>query len=196
MKGFRPEQVINGTWGEVWFDGEYLAQVTACKAEVTLKKTAISQCQNLVDGQKVTGLEPKGELKLHKINSFVMNKVNKVVKAGKTPTHTIISNVNDPDAIGAERVVLQTPRYRYYVYTWDYGNEFEDLIGQGYTEEYIEAETQRMTEDCLSVNENIQGISDFSVSMENDVLTVSFVVNTIYGDIEFKDQQIAKPTAA
>ena len=57
MKGFRPEQVINGTWGEVWFDGEYLAQVTACKAEVTLKKTAISQCQNLVDGQKVTGLE-------------------------------------------------------------------------------------------------------------------------------------------
>lgn len=90
-----------------------------------------------------------------------------------------------------------------YVYTtditeavWDYGNEFEDLIGQGYTEEYIEAETQRMTEDCLSVNENIQGISDFSVSMENDVLTVSFVVNTIYGDIEFKDQQIAKPTAA
>ena len=52
MKGFRPEQVINGTWGEVWFDGEYLAQVTACKAEVTLKKTAISQCQNLVDGQK------------------------------------------------------------------------------------------------------------------------------------------------
>lgn len=104
MKGFRPEQVINGTWGEVWFDGEYLAQVTACKAEVTLKKTAISQCQNLVDGQKVTGLEPKGELKLHKINSFVMNKVNKIVKAGKTPTHTIISNVNDPDAIGAERV--------------------------------------------------------------------------------------------
>lgn len=96
MKGFRPEQVINGTWGEVWFDGEYLAQVTACKAEVTLKKTAISQCQNLVDGQKVTGLEPKGELKLHKINSFVMDKVNKVVKAGKTPTHTIISNVNDP----------------------------------------------------------------------------------------------------
>lgn len=104
MKDFRPEQVINGTWGEVWFDGEYLAQVTACKAEVALKKTAISQCQNLVDGQKVTGLEPKGELKLHKINSFVMNKVNKVVKAGKTPTHTIISNVNDPDAIGAERV--------------------------------------------------------------------------------------------
>jgi hypothetical protein len=104
MNGFRPEQVINGTWGEVWFDGEYLAQVTACKAEVGFKKTAITQCQSLVDGQKITGLEPKGEIKLHKINSFVMNKVNAAVKAGKTPTHTIISNVNDPDALGAERV--------------------------------------------------------------------------------------------
>ena len=103
-KGFRPQQVINGTWGEVWFDGEYLAQIIACKTEVTFKKTAISQVQSLIDGQKITGLEPKGELKMHHINSFVMNKVSAAVKAGRTPTHTIISNVNDPDAIGAERI--------------------------------------------------------------------------------------------
>lgn len=83
-KGFRPEQVINGTWGEVWFDGEYLAQITACKAEVAFKKTAITQVQSLVDGQKITGLEPKGELKLHHINSFVMKKVSDAVKKGKT----------------------------------------------------------------------------------------------------------------
>ena len=90
-------------------------------------------------------------------------------------------------------LVLQTPRYRYYVYTWDYGNEFEDLIGQGYTEEYIGAEAQRMTEECLLVNEHIQSISDFGVSMEGDTLTVSFTANTIYGGIEFKDQAIARP---
>lgn len=93
-------------------------------------------------------------------------------------------------------LVLQTPRYRYYIYTWDYGNEFEDLIGKGYTEEYIEAEAQRMTEDCLLVNENIQSITEFSVSMEGDTLTVSFTANTIYGEIEFKDEAIARPAAA
>lgn len=92
-------------------------------------------------------------------------------------------------------LVLQTPRYRYYVYTWDYGNEFEDLIGQGYTEEYIEAEAKRMTEDCLLINENIQSISEFSVSMENETLTVTFTANTIYGDIEFIGQEIARPAA-
>lgn len=90
-------------------------------------------------------------------------------------------------------LVLQTPRYRYYIYTWDYGNEFEDLIGQAYTEEYIEAEAQRMTEDCLLVNENIQSITEFSASMESDTLTISFTANTIYGDIEFTNQAIAKP---
>lgn len=92
-------------------------------------------------------------------------------------------------------LVLQTPRYRYYIYTWDYGNEFEDLIGQAYTEEYIEAEAQRMTEDCLLVNEDIQSITEFCVSMESDTLTVSFTANTIYGSIEFRNQAIARPAA-
>lgn len=92
-------------------------------------------------------------------------------------------------------LVLQTPRYRYYIYTWDYGNEFEDLIGKGYTEEYTEAEAQRMTEDCLLVNENIQNITEFSVNMEGSALTVSFTANTIYGEIEFRDEAVAGPAA-
>ena len=53
-----------------------------------------------------------------------------------------------------------------------------------------------MTEDCLLVNENIQSITEFSVSMEGDTLTVSFTANTIYGEIEFKDEAIARPAAA
>lgn len=89
-------------------------------------------------------------------------------------------------------LVLQTPRYRYYIYTWDYGNEFDDLIGQGYSEEYITAEAQRMTEDCLLVNENIQSISDFSVGMKNDQLLVSFTANTIYGSIQFSNEKITR----
>lgn len=90
-------------------------------------------------------------------------------------------------------LALQTPRYRYYIYTWDHGNEFEDLIGQGYTEEYIDAEVRRMTEECLLVNEDIQDISDFSVDMDGDRLSVSFKVSTIYGDIEITDQTVTKP---
>ena len=106
MKEFRAEQVINGTFGEVWVDGEYLANVTALKAEVTLKKTAISMVQRLMEGQKMTGLEMKGEIKLHKINSFFIKKMNECFRRGKMMTCTIISNVKDPDALGGERIAL------------------------------------------------------------------------------------------
>ncbi len=88
-------------------------------------------------------------------------------------------------------LALQVPRYRYYVYTWDYGSEFEDLIGQGYSNGYIESESRRMTEDCLLINPDIQSISDFHVSVEKDILTISFTVNTVYGDIEFQNQAVA-----
>lgn len=104
MKEFRPEQVISGTWGQIWYDGEYMAELVSCKAEVSYKKTAVAQVQKMVDGQKIIGLEPKGEFKIHHVNSTVMKKENEAIKKGKTPVHTIISNVDDPDAIGAERV--------------------------------------------------------------------------------------------
>ena len=106
VKEFRAEQVINGTFGEMWIDGEYLANVTALKAEVTLKKTAISMVQRLMEGQKMTGLEMKGEIKLHKINSFFIKKMNECFRRGKMMTCTIISNVKDPDALGGERIAL------------------------------------------------------------------------------------------
>lgn len=105
MNGMRSEQVVSGTWGEVWYDGEYLAELISCKGEVGYKKTAVPQVKKMIEGQKITGLEPKGELKFHHVNSMVMKKENDAIKAGKTPTHTIISNVDDPDAVGAERVV-------------------------------------------------------------------------------------------
>ncbi len=106
MKAFKAEQVINGSWGEVWIDNDYLAQVIALKAEVNQKKTAITMVQKLQEGQKMTGLEMKGEIKLHKINSYLMKKLSESFKKGKMMTCKIISNLNDPDAQGQERVVL------------------------------------------------------------------------------------------
>ena len=88
-------------------------------------------------------------------------------------------------------LALRVPRYRFFIYTWDYGNEFEELIGQGYSEEYIEAEAQRMTEECLLVNEYIQDIQNFSLRMENSCLTIGFTANTLYGVINFEDEKIA-----
>lgn len=106
MNGHEPHQVFNGTYGELWFNGQYMAEVISCKAEVNIKYEPISRVRNLVDGQKMVGLEGKGEVKFHKVSSYIMKEVSKNLKAGRTPSFTIISKINDPDAIGGERVAL------------------------------------------------------------------------------------------
>ena len=37
MNGFDAKQVFNGAYGECWFDGQYMAEVTACKGEINIK---------------------------------------------------------------------------------------------------------------------------------------------------------------
>ncbi|MCI8483502.1 MAG: phage tail tube protein [Lachnospiraceae bacterium] len=106
MNKFNAEQVINGSYGEMWYDGEYMAEILAGKAEVGYKRTAVPQAGKMIEGQKITGLEPKGEFKIHHVNSRVLKKEQEALKKGKTAVHTIIFKVDDPDAIGAERVAF------------------------------------------------------------------------------------------
>lgn len=79
-------------------------------------------------------------------------------------------------------LVLKTTKYRYWGYSWNYGNELEDLIGKQYSKEYINSEAKRMLEDCLLINENIISISNVETSMLNDKLTISFNINTKFGE--------------
>lgn len=106
MKQFEAGQVISGTWGETWYDGEYLAEVISCKIEINYKKTAIPQARRMIEGQKLTAIEPKGEIKFHHVNSAVMKKEVEALKKGKMATHTVIVKLDDPDALGAERIAL------------------------------------------------------------------------------------------
>ena len=106
MNGIRSGNVFNGTYGEVWFDGEYMAEAIACKGEVNIKYEAVPRVRKLIDGQKMVSMEGKGEIKLKKVSSFVLKKASEQLKAGKSPSYTIISNIDDPDAVGAERVAF------------------------------------------------------------------------------------------
>jgi hypothetical protein len=107
MKSYGPERVINGTWGEVWIDGEYMAEVTALEATMSLEKTEVSQTRTLAKGQKVTGTEGKGTITMNKVTSFALRKIGECVRANKTPpAATVISKLDDPDGFGAERVQI------------------------------------------------------------------------------------------
>lgn len=55
MDKYNAQQVMNGTWSEVWIDGTYMAEVTAFEAEVSLDKTDVNMTRRLAKAQKVTG---------------------------------------------------------------------------------------------------------------------------------------------
>lgn len=107
MNSYNPENVINGTYGEAWIDGDYVAEITALDAKVTLTKSDINMCRQLAKKSKVTGLEGKGTLKLNKVTSRMAIKISDNIRQGKQTVCTIISKLADPDALGAERVAIK-----------------------------------------------------------------------------------------
>ena len=107
MKGMESKQVMNGSQGELWIDGDYMSQVTEFKAEVTIDKTEIKMVKKLQKQYKMIGLTCKGSLKMNHISSYMLDKMSENIKAGKQTICTIVSNLDDPDSIGAERIVIK-----------------------------------------------------------------------------------------
>nr|DAI42438.1 MAG TPA: Protein of unknown function (DUF2634) [Caudoviricetes sp.] len=78
--------------------------------------------------------------------------------------------------------ILNTERYQYIIYSWNYGIELEDLFGQPIP--YVYAELQRRIEEALLNDDRITNVHDFEFSNNGgDVLAV-FQVDTIYGTIK------------
>lgn len=127
MNGYTSDNVINGTWGEIWIDDTYMAEVISFKLEINANYTEITRTRNLVAGQKLTSIEPKGEVKIHKVSSFVSKKISDSLKQGKVPSFKIISKLADPDAFGAERVVAYGCKFdKAILADWEAGKNGEE----------------------------------------------------------------------
>lgn len=82
--------------------------------------------------------------------------------------------------------ILNTERYKYDIYSWDYGIETRDLYGEDAT--YIIPELQRRIEDALSVDSRILECSDFEFETGGKHgIKATFTVSTIYGDAEIEE---------
>lgn len=79
---------------------------------------------------------------------------------------------------------LHTVRYRHEIYSWDYGSEFEELVGQAYTPTLKEAEAPRYLKEALLINPYITAVTNIAVSFSAGRLTVAGAIQTIYGEVE------------
>lgn len=82
--------------------------------------------------------------------------------------------------------VLSTEKYEYPIYSFDYGIEWKELIGEEAA--YVRAEMKRMIEEALQQDDRILEIDGFTFEFYEDVCKCTFEVQSIYGNIEMEKE--------
>jgi len=79
--------------------------------------------------------------------------------------------------------ILNTERYEYIMYSWNYGIELADLFGEPIS--YVCPELERRITEALTWDTRITDVTDFefNTAMKGAVY-VTFKVQTIYGETE------------
>lgn len=84
--------------------------------------------------------------------------------------------------------ILQTERYRYFIYSFDYGSEL-DLLNES-SHLYVRSELKRRVTEALLADDRIAEVTDFELTVEGDKAAVSFTVVTDEGS--FKEEVMAR----
>lgn len=77
--------------------------------------------------------------------------------------------------------VINTERYKYLIYDWNYGIELNDLIAKPIP--YVYAEIERRIKEALLADNRIKEVTDFRFSNNGGDVLCLFTANTIYGEI-------------
>ncbi len=79
--------------------------------------------------------------------------------------------------------ILNTERYQYIIYSWNYGIELKDLFGMPVS--YVCPELERRIIEALTCDTRIKSVTDFTFdSPERGVLHTAFTAHTVFGDVE------------
>ena len=81
--------------------------------------------------------------------------------------------------------IIRTERYRYIIYSWNYGIELEDLFGMPV--EYCVVELERRISEALLQDNRITAVHTFEFDTESErgtVLIKKFIAETIFGKIQ------------
>lgn len=97
---------------------------------------------------------------------------------------TIIGLVDEVESIKqAIFMILNTERYDYLIYSWDYGVELKDLYGEPVS--FACPEIERRISEALMMDERIVDVNSFDFDYsEKGIIHVTFTVDTLYGDIQ------------
>ena len=79
-------------------------------------------------------------------------------------------------------LILSVERYQYPIYSYNYGVELADLIGQ--PKDYVMSEAKRRITEALTQDDRIESVDEWAFETTKNSVIVTFVVHTVFGDIE------------
>ena len=83
--------------------------------------------------------------------------------------------------------ILMTERYRYVIYSWNYGVELEDLFGM--PAGYVCPELERRIAEALTQDDRISDVKDFSFdTSRKGVVSATFTAVTDVGEISIQKE--------
>lgn len=120
------------------------------------------------------------------------NDINQNITVDSSPTKTykmklfgnrIHGKTDEQEAMKqAIYKILNTERYNYPIYSWNYGIELKDLFGK--PKSFCKSEIKRRVKEALLQDERILEVSAFSFEdKKRRELVVIFTAKTIYGEI-------------
>ena len=80
-------------------------------------------------------------------------------------------------------IILNTERFRWQIYSPNFGVELEELIGEEY--DYVTSEIARRVEDAFSTDSRVLSVGNFVFTDQGQgVLKCVFDVSTIFGPVQ------------
>ena len=79
-------------------------------------------------------------------------------------------------------LILCTERYQYLIYSWNYGAELAQLIGQPIA--LVLPEIERCVKEALMQDDRITAVDNFDFEVNRNKVHCSFTVHSIFGETQ------------
>lgn len=99
------KRVMSGTFGYLMWDGDPIAEVYKMAAKYSYEKEDVTFSGQMIADSKVMGVKGTGSMGIQKVFSRFRDYADAAAR-GEDVRSTLVSNLADPDAYGAERVAL------------------------------------------------------------------------------------------
>lgn len=106
MSEVKGSQVINGTHGRIWVDGELWLYVKSFEAKATADIEDINVCGDLATYGKMKGWNGEGTITCYKVDSRISKKIANAMKNGDMPEIKLVGSLSDPSSKGVEKVEI------------------------------------------------------------------------------------------